>query len=429
MAGTGSTYWNAASIERIAVNLTELSSPSVAVPPAPAGEAARRQGGLAQGIALMALVNMPSLALAALVPGLPQLFRQFSSVPHFELLVPMIITVPSLCVALTSGLAGVVADRLGRRKLLLVALLAFSLLGLAPLMFDSLLLIVASRVVVGLAEAAILTVGNALMGDYFEGAQREKWLGYQNMLSPLIGSAILLSGGLLAGVHWRYPFLLYLSGLAVFALAWFACWEPHPGSAAAVPGSAAAMPFPWRPTLLVCGVTVLFSMVFFVQTVQHGRIFGDMGVASPERISVLVTIASLGTMAGGYLFKRLASVTITVRLAVSMALYGLCYVGVAWAPNVSVGLPLDVLGQVGGGLLLPALVAWALQHYRFEHRGRGMGLWGGSFFLGQFLSPPLVALIGGAAGSFLASVAVIGTVCLLVAALLGVSTLARRRAI
>jgi hypothetical protein len=112
-----------------------------------------------------------------------------------------------------------------------------------------------------------------------------------------------------------------------------------------------------------------------------------------------------------------------------MALYGLCYVGVAWAPNVSVGLPLDVLGQVGGGLLLPALVAWALQHYRFEHRGRGMGLWGGSFFLGQFLSPPLVALIGGAAGSFLASVAVIGTVCLLVAALLGVSTLARRRAI
>jgi hypothetical protein len=134
-------------------------------------------------------------------------------------------------------------------------------------------------------------------------------------------------------------------------------------------------------------------------------------------------------MAGGYLFKRLASVPIAVRLAVSMALYGVCYVGVAWAPNVSVGLPLDVLGQVGGGLLLPALVAWALQHYRFEHRGRGMGLWGGSFFLGQFLSPPLVALIGSAAGSFLDSVAAIGTICLLVAALLGASALARRRAI
>ena len=127
---------------------------SIATDPALTGAPRARPGGAAQGIALMAVMSMPTLALAALVPGLPQLFRQFSSVPHFELLVPMIITVPSLCVALFSGFAGAIADRWGRRKLLLVALMAFSLLGLAPMLFDSLWLIVASRVVVGLAEAA-----------------------------------------------------------------------------------------------------------------------------------------------------------------------------------------------------------------------------------------------------------------------------------
>lgn len=408
----------------------DLSPSAVAAAPALAGPGARRQGGLAQGVALMAIVNMPSLALSALVPGLPQLFQQFSSVPHFQLLVPMIITVPSLCVALTSGLMGVLADRWGRRPLLLAALLAFSLLGLAPLLFDSLVLIVASRVVVGVAEAAILTVGNALMGDYFEGAQREKWLGYQNMLSPLIGSAILLSGGLLAGVHWRYPFLLYLVGLAVWALAWRACWEPQRDPSAPAHGTAAvaaaAAGFPWRSTLFVCGVTTLFSMVFFVQAVQHGRIFADMGVASPERISVLVTLASLGTVAGGYLFKRLAGVPVALRLAASMALYGTCYLGVAWAPDATAGLPLDALGQVGGGLLLPALIAWALQHYRFEHRGRGMGLWGGAFFLGQFLSAPLLTFIEAQAGSFLGGVAVVGGACLAAAAGLALANAARR---
>ncbi len=401
---------------------TSMSTPAVA----PLTAAPRRHGGLAQGIALMAIVNMPSLALSALVPGLPQLFQQFSNVPHFQLLVPMIITVPSLCVALTSGFTGMLADRYGRRNLLLAALFAFALLGLAPLLFDSLLLIVASRVIVGVAEAAILTVGNALMGDYFEGAQREKWLGYQNMLSPLIGSSIILAGGMLAGVHWRYPFLLYLIGFAVFALAWFVCWEPERDRTAS--GAQATAAFPWRSTLLVCGVTVLFSMVFFVQAVQHGRIFGDMGVASPERISVLVTIASLGTILGGYLFKRLGGVPVTLRLAASMALYGACYVGVAWAPNATVGLPLDALGQVGGGLLLPALIAWALTHYRYEHRGRGMGLWGGSFFLGQFLSAPLLTLVQGAAGTFLASVAAIGVACLCTAVALAVTGLAARRA-
>jgi MFS family permease len=401
---------------------------SMSTPVPPLAATSRRHGGLAQGIALMAIVNMPSLALSALVPGLPQLFQHFSNMPHFQLLVPMIITVPSLCVALTSGFTGMLADRFGRRNLLLAALFAFALLGLAPLLFDSLLMIVASRVIVGVAEAAILTVGNALMGDYFEGAQREKWLGYQNMLSPLIGSAIILAGGMLAGVHWRYPFLLYLIGFAVFALAWFVCWEPERDHGAASQGTAAAG-FPVRSTLFVCGVTVLFSMEFFVQAVQHGRIFGDMGVASPERISVLVTIASLGTVLGGYLFKRLGGVSVTLRLATSMTLYGVCYVGVAWAPNANVGLPLDALGQVGGGLLLPALIAWALTHYRFEHRGRGMGLWGGSFFLGQFLSAPLLTLIEGAAGTFLASVAAIGVACLCAAVALGASGLARRGAV
>jgi MFS family permease len=387
------------------------------------GAGVTRQGSTAQGIALMAIMSMPTLALAALVPGLPQLFQQFSSVPHFQLLVPMIITVPSLCVALLSGIMGAIADRWGRRKLLLAALLAFSVLGLAPMMFDSLLLIVASRVVVGLAEAAILTVGNALMGDYFEGRERQKWLGYQNMFAPLIGSAILLSGGFLAGLHWRYPFLLYLSGFAVFALALAVCWEPrHAGTAAnQEQQAAAATAFPWRSTFLVCGVTVLFSLVFFVQAVQHGRIFNDMGVTSPERISVLATVASLGTVLGGYLFKRFANVPVNLWMAIVLVFYGVSYIGVAWAPNLVAGLPLDALGQVGGGLMLPVLVTWALHHYGFEHRGRGMGLWGGAFFLGQFLSPPLVTLVGTVTASFLASVAAIGGLCLVAAALIAAS--------
>lgn len=393
-------------------------APSAAASLADAGLSAsgERRAGAAQGIALMAILAMPTLALAALVPSLPQLFQQFSSVPNFQLLVPMIITVPSLCVALFSGVMGAIADRWGRRKLLLVALFAFALLGLAPLMFDSLLLIVVSRVVVGLAEAAILTVGNALMGDYFEGEQRQKWLGYQNMFAPLIGSAILLSGGFLAGMHWRYPFLLYLSGFAVLAMVWLVCWEPgRSAQAQAGQPAAAAAPFPWRVALLVGAVTVLFSLVFFVQAVQHGRIFGDMGVASPERISVLATVASLGTVIGGYLFKRYSKVTVARWMAVILAFYGASYIGVAFAPNLATGLPLDALGQIGGGLMLPVLVTWALQKYSFEHRGRGMGLWGGAFFLGQFLSPPLVTLIGSAGFSFLGSVAVVGGACLVAA--------------
>ena len=160
------------------------------------------------------------------------------------------------------------------------------------------------------------------------------------------------------------------------------------------------------------------SLIYYVQAVQHGRIFGDMGVDSPARISILVTIASLGTIVGGYLFKRFSGASMNSMLALSLLAYGLAYIGVAWAPNVNIGLPLDALGQIGGGIMLPTLIAWALGKYAFEHRGRGMGLWGGAFFLGAFVSPPALSLVGQFTPTFLASVGAAGVLCLVLSALL-----------
>ena len=94
--------------------------PATAPIRAAADPGALRAAGLAQALTLILVGLMPALALAGLVPDLPQLFQHFAAEPNRELLVPMIITVPSLCVALFSGFAGAIADRWGRRRLLLV---------------------------------------------------------------------------------------------------------------------------------------------------------------------------------------------------------------------------------------------------------------------------------------------------------------------
>jgi hypothetical protein len=41
-----------------------------------------------------------------------------------------------------------------------------------------------------------------------------------------------------------------------------------------------------------------------------------------------------------------------------------------------------------------------------------MGVWGSCFFVGTFLSPMVVSLVGTFTGSFLRSVGVIGVICL-----------------
>jgi hypothetical protein len=44
------------------------------------------------------------------------------------------------------------------------------------------------------------------------------------------------------------------------------------------------------------------------------------------------------------------------------------------------------------------LVTWAINRLEFAQRGRGTGPWTGLLFLGEFLSPLLIAGFGAAAG-------------------------------
>lgn len=376
-------------------------------------------GTRAQGLSLVALGSLPTMAIAALVASLPLMFQQFAAVPGREWLVPMILTVPALCVAAFSAPLGLLADRWGRRPVLLLSLIAFTVFGALPMLFSSLPAIIASRAVVGIGEAGILAMGNTLLGDYFDEAGRQRWLGIQTTLGPFIGSAYIILGGVLAGQSWKAPFLLYLLGAGVLLLALFHLPEPKRAAATVSPALAEPAPrqepFPWATAGLIGVSTVLAAVVFFLQAVQHGRIFADLGVATPERISVYVTLASMGTVVGGYVYKNLRPRPVATLMGFALACYGIAYIGVALAPNAIAGLVLDALGQFGSGFLLPTLIAWALSRYAFHHRGRGMGLWAACFFLGQFLSPPVMTLLAHGRLSFLQSVGVLGALCLLAA--------------
>lgn len=389
------------------------------------GEPSPRQAGVSQALAVTFANTFPTMAIASLVPVLPTLFARFKDVPNSQWLVPMVLTVPSLCVALFSSPIGAAADAWGRRRLLLTALLLFATAGLAPLLFDNLYAIIASRFVVGIAEAAILTVTNVLMGDYFEGESRKRWVGLQTSMAPFVGSSYVLAGGVLGSWSWRGPFLLYLLGMVAWVIAWRVLYEPPraPRLSQPLPRDG-RQAFPWSSTWLVGGVTLVYSTIFFVQNIQHGRIFADLGVTSPTGISVIVTLASMGTVIGGFTYRAIRMRPVGILMAVAFASYGISYIGLAWAPDYRIGLPIDAIGQFGCGFGLAVLIAWALSQYRYENRGRGMGIWGACFFLGQFLSPPLMTLIAHGRLTFLQSVGALGAACLvlaLIAAYLGMT--------
>jgi MFS family permease len=381
-------------------------------------DSARREAGSIQGFVLILVNTMTILAMASLVSSLPKMFAHFKDLPGKEVLVPMILTVPTLCIGLFAGLAGAASDRWGRRPMLIGALAMFAIVGLMPMLFDNIWLILLSRLGVGLAEAVIPACGNALMGDYFQGERRQRWLGYQAMGGPALGSIVLLAGGALGTISWRLPFIIYTigGGLALIAVL-LTIWEPARPTRAEIAADPLP-PFAWGRAAKVGAVTMATALLFFLQNVQHGRIFAGLGVDSPARISVLVMAASIGTIIGGYAFKRAPFRRIEQLLAGVYFFFAISYIGLYLSPNYVIGTAFDFIGQFAGGFSFPVLIWWTLSQFDVRNRGRGAGVWSSCFYVSSFLSPLLMSFIGNWTPNFLASVGVVGFICAIVAAFL-----------
>lgn len=76
---------------------------------------------------------------------------------------------PVLAAALTAPLAGLLIDHRGRRAVLMVGLVLYALAGTVGPYLDGFAAVFASRLMLGVGVAGILTGQGALIGDYFAG--------------------------------------------------------------------------------------------------------------------------------------------------------------------------------------------------------------------------------------------------------------------
>lgn len=372
-----------------------------------------------QLVLLLAGSCMSVLGSVLIAPVLPQMATEFAGTPGVGLLVPIALTVPALMIGLTAPFAGIIVDAIDRKRLLIGAMVAYSVVGTAPLYLDSLGAIVASRVGVGLCEAAIMTCCTTLIGDYWSGAKRTRYLGLQTLVAALAATVFVAVGGLLGASGWRTPFWLYAAAIVVAVPMAAALWQP--ARPAAAPGRRTLEPVPWRALAGPVGVTFAGGVWFYVLIVQLSFVLTALGSGAPGTIGAVSAAMSLATAAGAVVFGRVAGRGPRILLPVEFGLtaVGLGVVATAGAlPQVTVGA---ILAGFGTGMLLPTLLTWAMNRLTFAQRGRGTGIWTGSLFIGQFLCPLIVAGVAAVAGGLQPAIAVLGVVALVMAVVTGLA--------
>lgn len=376
-----------------------------------------RKPGVQQGILAIVTMFLPTLAFISLPATLPKLLEHFADFPDANLLVPVIVTAPALCMALLAPVAGVIADLYGRRRILLAAILIYTVCGLIPMVVDDLRLIVYSRVGLGIGNAALLTLGATLIGDYFVDPDRRRWLAINGVAGAILATLAMLAGGVLADISWRGPFFLYAAGIPLFLFALYALWEPESPPVAS--GNGEAAPFPWSFLSLASAITVVAATLFFVQPVHIGLVLAQTGLTSSSEIAVVASLASIGVPLGSLIYGRLSAQPVSLLLGIIFGFYAVGLVGIGVSGSyVLVGFA-SFPQQMGNGMLIPALIHWVQGRAAFAVRARAMGIWTTAFFAGQFACPWIVSLTGAHLGGLQPAMLAIGLVSglLMIAAL------------
>jgi MFS family permease len=366
-----------------------------------------RTPGFATGLSLLIPITLSTMAIVLLAPILPQILDEFKTVPHFEYWVPMVLTIPALCVAVLSPFAGILGDYFGRRKLLIAAFAVYAVVGLAPIFLKDLTAILISRVGVGISEALIMVLSTTMIGDYFKGTARDKWLAGQTACASMSALLFFNLGGLLGSHGWRTPFWVYASALVMMAAVIACTWEPgRDGSVAAsdsAPHNASWAEFPWLRMMIIIGITIYGSVFFYTVQIQASSGLVAHGLTNPARIGFLTSIASIGVPLGTFIYSRVSQAPIGKLLLVEFAMLATGFMLMSRMGSVNGFLVGCFINQVGAGLLLPSLLVWSMSILDFNVRSRGTGMWQAAFSLGQFLCPIIITFISARAGGLLAS--------------------------
>jgi MFS family permease len=378
-----------------------LSSTAPTAPP--------REAGLRQLVLLLAGSCMPILGAVLIAPVLPRITAAFAGVAGVDVLVPIVLTVPALVVGLAAPFAGLLADAIDRKRVLIVAMVGYSVVGTAPLYLDALPAILASRVLVGVCEAAIMTCCTTLIGDYWSGVRRKRYLGMQALVTAIAATVFLGLGGALGAAGWRTPFWLYLAAAVIAIPMAFALWQPQRPART----GRRLEPVPWRQLAGPCVVTLFGGIVFYALIVELSFVLDDVGLTSSAAIGGVAALMSLATATGAWSFARVARHPDRILLSVAFGLSALGLMTVYATTSVAVIAVGAVSTGLGTGLLLPTLVTWAVDRLTFAQRGRGTGLWTGSFFVGQFLSPLVITGVGAGVGGLQPALGVLGVAALL----------------
>lgn len=350
---------------------------------------------------LAAFSALGQFANSVTLPSLPAI--------GVDLEAPMAVVQLTLSSAMFGNAAGLLisgpmADRFGRRPVLVFGLGLYLIATLACALAPSIEALIAARVLQAIGAGAVSVVGRAVTRDLYSGAELARAMAaIMIAFAAVPGLAPLLGGVIQQTAGWRTSFVVAaLFGASVWIVATLRLPETVGRRLPALDAAGAIGAYRpilrvwafWRPALV--GAFIMASLFAFLA--GSPAVFIDHLGVSPAEYGLYPAITILGFVGGGIVARRTAGRWtpeatigrgIAIALAGSTIIFALGYLG--WESSISYSAAMFVF-VLGMGLAMPAAGALAIMPFP-QLAGTAGGLSGVLQTLGGACGVLLVSLL------------------------------------
>jgi len=357
---------------------------------------------------LLLLSTLVVMVGSTIAPGLKTIATEFESVPHVDFLTKMALSFPAFAFAISSLFIGYLLDKIGRKPVLVTSLIIYIVAGSLGFYVHNLYIILVGRAFIGVAAAGIMNSTLTLIADYYQGAKRDRVLGFQVAAGALGAVAYTLIGGALSDVDWNYPFVIFFLPVVLLPVTIFLLPEPDKEemiendakceNLELENGNSYKEVISTKWIFVICYFLIFITMfVFYIGTAQISfyikeDIYSDITNLQIGLAIALVMVAAAIIGACYRLIKKwLNFFTIFI---IGFSLLGIGFVLISTASSFatfrsaySMILIAAVIGGIGTGLILPNFSLYLCNNTTSKNRGKIISGYNAMWYIGEALSP------------------------------------------
>lgn len=328
------------------------------------------------------------MGITLISPVLPDLRPVFAVT---DAQVGLVITAYTLPGIVLTPVIGLIADRIGRKRVIVPLLFVFGITGAGIAFATTFVEVLVLRFFQGIGATALITLAVTMIGDAFEGPRRDAVMGLNGSTIASGAAFYPLIGGALAVLHWNVPFLFFGVGVVVGLVAFFVLEEQDVSQSTDLRGYMSSL----RDVVLLPQALAIFVAVFVVFFVFYGAIItalplmlsDEFGLSSGE-IGVVLAMVSVASAAVSSQYGNLSQWRNANELiALGFVAYGASLVGVFVAPSPVIIAGALLAFGVGFGIVMPSIDTAMITLVSAELRAGMMGMRTSMIRLGETLGP------------------------------------------